>query len=201
MATRKTRGKHQNIFLIECIKPTKDYVRDYVIMGSTGNVYNVKIKDYPECTCPDYVSRHRKCKHIYFVLIRVMQVNKIDEYLEDEDFYDKKTLKKMFKNIPDVANNLQIDDSKKEMYNKMKNNNNDNNNDCHSIKKDTDDLCPICLDDLENGEELDYCKYSCGKYIHKYCFAMMCKKREANCPFCRSPWIKKEVSTYINLNI
>ena len=31
-----------------------------------------------------------------------------------------------------------------------------------SQKFDKGDVCPVCLDPLENGKELDYCKYSCG---------------------------------------
>ena len=67
--------------------------------------------------------------------------------------------------------------------------------------KDTADLCPICLDDLENGTELDYCKYSCGKPIHTICFKMWAKKKSKTCVFCRENWegVKKQDAGYINL--
>ena len=54
----------------------------------------------------------------------------------------------------------------------------------------------------ENGEEeIDYCKFSCGKPIHKTCFAMWCKKKAANCVYCSAPWEGKKLSEsdYINL--
>ena len=55
-------------------------------------------------------------------------------------------------------------------------------------KFEKDDVCPICLDPLENGKELDYCKYSCGQTIHKKCFSMWEKSKGGICVFCRGKW-------------
>ena len=149
---RKNRGKTQNLFLIEIKVNNEEYKKEFIIMGSTGNIYNVIIKEKPTCTCPDYKTRNKRCKHIYFVLIRVMKIkNKLD--------------------------------NKNEI-----------------IKKDINDLCPICLDDLENGEELDYCKFSCGKSIHKNCYFMWCKTKQDTCVYCRAKWSKNEINgVYINV--
>src|SRR5580700_10634340 len=102
--SRKQRGVTQNIFLIETIIGTEQYERKYIVMGSTGNIYNVIIKNEPECTCPDYTTRYKRCKHIYFVLMRIMKINNVDEeeYTNDE-------LVEMFKNIPQITNQLIID--------------------------------------------------------------------------------------------
>jgi hypothetical protein len=64
--------------------------------------------------------------------------------------------------------------------------------------KDINDLCPICLDNLDNSEPLDYCKYSCGKAIHSECFKMWSKKFNNKCLYCKKPWNNIE-SEYINL--
>jgi hypothetical protein len=67
-------------------------------------------------------------------------------------------------------------------------------------QKSIDDLCPICLDDLENGDEIDFCKYSCGKSVHSECFEMWAKSKGPNCVFCRESWLKvNDSTTYINL--
>ncbi|RYQ85296.1 hypothetical protein Ahy_B10g104817 isoform B [Arachis hypogaea] len=43
----------------------------FFVFGATGNVYTVNLSSTPSCTCPD---RTTPCKHILFVLIRVLGV-------------------------------------------------------------------------------------------------------------------------------
>ena len=61
------------------------------------------------------------------------------------------------------------------------------------VEQKIDDMCPICLielDDKSNKNELYYCKFSCGKSVHKECFDMWVNSGERNnkCMFCRAPW-------------
>jgi len=189
---RKHRGKTQSLFLIESIEPTDNKSRSYAIMGSTGNVYTVTIKESPTCTCPDYVGRFNRCKHIYFVLIRIMNAN------EDQDTYDENDLSIMFHNALNITNNVQADTKIKNAYDKLKQNIGTDNK--QVAKKSLDDLCPICLDDLENGEELDYCKFSCGKSLHTNCFKMWIKAKKPICVFCKENWFEKDSNDkYINI--
>jgi len=195
--SRKIRGKTQKIFLLECHNTKNDeYIRKYDVMGTTGNVYTVDIKNIPECSCPDYQTRHKRCKHIYFVLIRVMKVH-IDN--EDSDYYDNNELQKMFNNIPNITINLTAGNEYTVKYKKSKV---DKEKILITVKQGSlDDLCAVCLDDLENGDDLDYCKYSCGKNVHKLCHNMWTKKQpKAICLFCRAPWnVTKTDYEYINL--
>jgi len=191
---RKQRGITQQIYLIETIANENVYERKYVLMGSTGNVYDVTIKGEPTCTCPDYITRKRRCKHIYFILVKVMKT--MDE---DKETYTKDDLEYMFNNIPNITNNLVIDPTLKEAYVKLKQNKSVNS--AMVEQKDTDDLCPICLDDLENGDEIDYCKFSCGKGIHKVCYSMWTKQHVATCVFCKAEWNKKDNCEYIHLDV
>jgi hypothetical protein len=87
----------------------------------------------------------------------------------------------MFKNIPAITNNLMADNDVKTKYSKLQSNDT-------VAQKDIDDLCPICLDDLENGEAIDFCKYSCGKSVHVDCFAMWTKSKGDTCVYCRYNW-------------
>ena len=190
---RKQRGKTQNLFLIECKLSKSMWEKEYSIMGSTGNVYNVIIKKEPECSCPDYQSRGNRCKHIYFTLIRIMKVTPTNE---DKPVFTKIDLMSMFTNIPNVTNNLTVDDNYKKKYRNYIKNNFDPSTGI--VQKSIDDLCPICLDDLGNGEKLDYCKYSCGKPIHELCFSMWAKFHPNNCIYCQKSWNKDE-NKYINL--
>ena len=160
-----------NIYLIESFMPDSEFKRKYLIMGNSGNTYMVTITNIPKCTCPDYNIRHNRCKHIYFVLIRIMKINNYHskQFSDDE-------LNKMFKNIPEIAQNLRYNGEKSTEEKGV------------NQKFDKGDICPICLDDLENGKELDYCRYSCGKTIHKKCFSMWKKSKGGICVFCRAAW-------------
>ena len=162
-----------NIYLIESIPPDEDnpYEREYLIMGNSGNTYTVTISNDPSCICPDYRTRGNRCKHIYFVLIRIMNT-----YNYTEEIYSDDELEEMFSNIPQVAKNLMYQEEKPHEQKEVKQ------------KFQKDDVCPICLDPLENGKELDYCKYSCGQTIHKKCFSMWEKSKGGICVFCRGKW-------------
>jgi hypothetical protein len=162
-----------NIYLIESLPEDEDnpYERSYIIMGNSGRTYTVTISHRPKCTCPDFRSRANRCKHIFFVLIRIMNVSNFQDKT-----YSEEELEEMFENIPEVAKNLiyqgKLPSQQEEVNQKF----------------DKDDICPICLDPLENGKELDYCKYSCGKTIHKKCFSMWEKSKGGICVFCRGQW-------------
>ena len=184
-----------NIYLIESVPPDpeEDTERKFVIMGHSGHVYNVTITNRPKCTCPDFYLRHNRCKHIYFVLIRIMNIDNVtDRYYSDDDLTD------MFSNIQPVAQNL--------MYKGDEMENNEGKEVEQKFEK--GDICPICLDPLENGKELDFCRYSCGKTIHSKCFSMWVKSKGSICVFCRAQWYSayalsqnhKKVSMHPNIS-
>ena len=205
MSARKQRGKTQKIFLIECTDIYK-YSRSYMVCGTTKNVYKVTIKNIPMCTCPDNQMRRRRCKHIYFVLCRIMNVS--SHRLEDSKKYSNKDLLKMFSNIPLVTNNLIVNNDTQKKYVKYKKNGNFTIEVLKIKKQRLDDICPICLDNIKkkSGEQLEYCKYSCGKSVHKICFERWINitHAEKKCVFCRADWEPKKYiskSQYINLNI
>ena len=209
MSTRIERCFTDNLYLVESIPPNlnEEKKRVYLIMGSTGNVYSVVITNKPTCTCPDFKQRKKRCKHIYFVLIRIMKVeNPIIKYFTNEN------LEEMFNNIPLITNNLIVDKSKRDKFYEITNNAKSNNNNEINSKKDNkvkqrlndNDICPICLDNINNGKELDYCKYSCGLTLHKKCFQMWEKRNKGICVFCRADWYNKnkkksKPNLYVNL--
>ena len=171
-----------NIYLIESVPPDSedDTERTYVIMGHSGHVYNVTISHRPKCTCPDFYLRGNRCKHIYFVLIRIMNIDNVtDKYYSADDLTD------MFRNIPPIAQNLMYKGSDVEI----------NEGKEVEQKFEEGDICPICLDPLENGKELDFCRYSCGKTIHSKCFSMWVKSKGSICVFCRAQWYNANASS------
>jgi hypothetical protein len=127
--------------------------------------------------------------------------------------YSHTDLTEMFANIPQVTSNLIVNPEIRSLY-KQKTGESDNSKELDKDedgkvkRQSTNDICPICLDNLEDGDinDLDYCKYGCGKSIHKNCFNMWSKKNQRTCVFCRAKWEKEvprnnniENTGYINL--
>lgn len=193
MSNRLASACKDKLYYIEHIS-INDYNKEFYIMGSTGNVYNINIGNKYSCTCPDFKYRFKKCKHIYFVILRVL--NNI-KYIDNKSFTNEE-LSDMFSNIVIYDKQILIDDYKKNIFN-MKKNSNDTNT---SNRKSTDDdICPICLDEFSNLEDTYYCKNSCGKNVHKNCFDMWVKSKGHTCVFCNANWnFESDKSSYINLN-
>lgn len=201
MIDRIQKSLTERIYLMESlpiIEENDKLLREYMVMGATGNLYKVTISNMPSCTCPDYRVRHKRCKHIFFILIRIMHCQN-----EKQEAYDDDELKQMFESIPEITRNLvaleEVQNSYQNLQSKEKPK---EEKDKETIveQRGIDDICPICLDDLKNTE-LDYCKYQCGKSIHKECFKMWCKKNNNKCVFCRGDWTKPiyPKKQYINL--
>jgi len=195
---RKDRGKSQKIYLIKTHEEdAKKLERVYEVMGTTKNVYTVTIKTSPTCTCPDHMTRLTRCKHIYFVLTRIMKV-KSDE--EDIKKYSDDDLKSMFTKIPEITNNLKVSASLLNRYQSLQTN---DNGEVTQKKIDEEDQCPICLDDLyECDEEVIFCKYSCGNNIHRDCFEMYYQKKKTDitCLYCTKKWNEANKLKYVNLD-
>lgn len=191
--SRKIRGITQKLYLVEI----DDVKNKYTIKGTTGNIYDVHIKNVPTCTCPDYLTRYKRCKHIYFVLMKVM---KIDEYMVEFDSFTIDELKMFYNNIPKITDNLKVSNHQYDKYIKLKKTNNKQSVEVKQQK--LNDLCPICLEDFKKNEKIVYCKYSCGKNVHSVCFKMWAKgKHNITCIFCRTKWnsnVDQEL-TYIKI--
>jgi len=185
MTTRKQRGLTQNLYLINFdAQNNNNQEKKFSVLGSTGNIYTVNIKSTPTCTCPDYTTRHNRCKHIYFILLRVMLIN--PNNVENKKYTDNE-LTKMFSDMQQIANFLYVPEALQKEYN-INGILNASQNITVPMRMD-EELCPICLDEINNGEELDYCKYACGNPVHKQCFNMWIKNnKNPTCVLCRSKW-------------
>ncbi|KAI5918459.1 hypothetical protein F4810DRAFT_691950 [Camillea tinctor] len=144
------------------------------LTGSTGNIYTVHIAQQPTCTCPHAIKGHQ-CKHVLYVLSRVLRARFDLVYqlalLSSE-------LQDIFRNAPPI-------ESPEEAASK----NADDKN-----RKAIEGDCPICFTPFEDGEEIVYCRATCGQNLHQECFGMwaVTKRQSARdqvtCPMCRTPW-------------
>lgn len=199
MKSRLIKGISDKLYLIESDHRNNGNERKFIVMGSTGNVYDVLVKDDPTCTCPDYKLRGNRCKHIFFILLRVMKCTN-----PDEEIFSSVDLREMFNNVPSINSSIVASGEIKKVYHDKVSQIPEIELPAMIERKPLDDHCPVCLDSLSEGE-VDYCKYSCGKPIHKICLKFWSKRKKATCVYCRKDWNVKSKSEkydkYMNLLI
>ena len=160
---RMNRGKTQKIYLIN--RNINDESAVFSVMGTTGNIYEVKLSGSPTCSCPDFCQRQNRCKHIFFMLAKIFTVKNPHQ-------------EKFTKNeIITYINNYKVNIAKYNLtYNEK--------DKCVEVTiKGLDDDCCICLDAVLNGDAYVYCKTTCGRCIHTDCYNMVVKKT-SKCPYC-----------------
>ena len=180
---RLNRSLNQKLYLVEII-PSEESEKEksFSVMGTTGNVYTVKITDRPKCNCFDHRTSKQRCKHIYFVLVKVLK----SERFCHKSFFNDEELINMFENISHhLSENLIINENLKSKY--LKKIGREQNKTYFSTQS-KDDNCPICLEELQNDSKLEFCQLGCGKFIHSVCFSMWVKKNTSICVFCRQEW-------------
>jgi hypothetical protein len=186
----------------------------FKISGSTQNVYSISI-DKTLCTfscdCPDAkshcINKKCLCKHIVFVLVRVLKYYDIDVYKElkfDEEKFLPFLEKIKTSYVEDLSlTNLSLN---KKYKLKINNDNIENSIDKFSAYPFEEDYeCSICYDLLNIQQELLGCP-TCKQSFHKDCFNKWLQSSNyKNCVYCRSniwkEYGKKNVksSDYINL--
>lgn len=198
MTSRKIRGITQKLYVINYTTDGQKINVD--IMGSSGNMYNLTITNKPICNCPDFILRQKRCKHIYYFLIKGLKLSDGDE---DDDEYTDNEIKIMCKKAIDIKNNMFVDNKVKKKFMKNKKNFKNLKKSGNVKHKPIDDLCPICLDDLTDGNKLSFCEFSCGKGIHQECLDMYFKTTpKRNCIICNMPWNIGDATlpSYVNVN-
>eukprot|EP01006_Ploeotia_vitrea_P060423 TRINITY_DN75887_c0_g1_i1.p1 TRINITY_DN75887_c0_g1~~TRINITY_DN75887_c0_g1_i1.p1 ORF type:complete len:391 (-),score=28.96 TRINITY_DN75887_c0_g1_i1:67-1212(-) len=101
---RIQRAQQQRLFLIEW-QPIGPYHRRYQTLGSTGNVYQVDIKNLITCSCPDFC-KGNLCKHILFVKLKVLKIAANHPWLLQSGLLNNE-LQQIFSQAPDRLNDTQ----------------------------------------------------------------------------------------------
>jgi hypothetical protein len=164
---RKSRALNQRLFLLDLVKHSdKNY--SFKVEGSTGKHYAVTFNETIKCTCMDYSLRSKNCKHIYFIVAKVIDDQEILRLLEEDP---KVNIFELIENIDakiDVA------------YNKRKIILTEDVSEC-DLKSNT---CCVCFDDYVENDSLTKCKI-CTNHFHAECIKIWMKSKES-CPLCRS---------------
>lgn len=159
--------------------PTPRGTREHLfeVSGSTGNLYVISLKYKGDasrprmsCTCPDYARRRKLCKHIYFVLDRVLHFEDLQVSFDSPDYVNFEAiarLKNAFltKSAPSPSPEPR------------------------PIEEDEE--CVICFE-LLVGENLSSCS-TCRYSFHATCTKIMLAAQKKSdlpysCPLCRGQW-------------
>lgn len=195
IAARIGRAITQRLYLINQtdVSTPGNLERKYAVLGSTGNLYDVNICKLPTCSCPDF-GRSRLCKHILFVQLKVLRIDSRSE-LVYQDALLQSELAEIFGNAPAAPSDVQ---AKAEVVTAYKNLTAGESSSSSSEPTESAEAsapvndkvpegdCPVCFEDLPNGEALDSCK-TCKNFIHVDCLKMWLG-RSQTCCYCRNDW-------------
>ncbi|XP_027356562.1 uncharacterized protein LOC113865938 [Abrus precatorius] len=166
----------------------------FFIFGATGNVYTVTLSSSPSCTCPD---RTTPCKHILFVLIRVLGVSLDDVCLR------RRTLRpcqlQRLLNMPTLGEAVAGGNLRQRFHQLFF----DKGSTSATIEMEDGATCPICLEEMGREEKLVACG-TCRNPIHEECLMRWKRskgRRTASCVICRARWRDRaEQDKYLNLS-
>ncbi|XP_024521244.1 mitogen-activated protein kinase kinase kinase 1 [Selaginella moellendorffii] len=213
---RMDRAVEHRLYLIDKDIETDCSRGSFVILGATGNVYNVTLDKNPSCDCPDF-GRCYTCKHILFVLLRVVKLPRTDHRLWQKALLSsevKELLQMCASNGEEaVLASQRVRQRFKQIHGKDKDE--DGQTEAKSIQRSIEGDCPICYEAMASAdgtpaEELVFCK-SCGNNVHKDCFDRWSRSKSSSyskvtCIYCRAVWEHKcgatadaSSSGYVNL--
>lgn len=194
---RIQRALSQRLYLIErgeVTDPDTDRAScSFAVLGSTGNVYNVQIGRTATCNCPDSIRTRGLCKHILFVLLRVIALP-ADSPLIYQSAWLTSEVQHMFALLAarrvggsSSSSTIVANDQVRNAYAKLqqsgcvsggeKTDENDDTGDDSTLKPrrkslEEDSDCPICFESLTMEgctETLTYCRAMCGTNFHLSC--------------------------------
>lgn len=149
------------------------------IIGSTGKTYDVSVSANTSCTCPDYKNRESPCKHIYFVLNKLLRCS--DALWKKGTDFSEIQLREVLSGVYRILDEKWVQETLPKKN--------------HAVepKVDTCQECPLCLEDFQVGEKMTWCNKQCGYVFHFACFSR-CKNKL--CPMCRAELNQVDIFEY-----
>ena len=169
---RIDRALSQSMFLMHAeMLDLETYL--FHVEGTTGNEYVVTLSnDTVSCTCPDFLERGYRCKHIYFLLYRALG---FPSRVHPPRASIVNRAKQFFLQRSGAS------DSSGNQPRKEK------NADRVQTRPYIGQPCAVCLEDLTKESTVFTCTTSCGNSIHSACFDHWRTKNQT-CVFCRAPF-------------
>ena len=167
------------------------------VLGSTGNVYHVEL--LPEgnsCTCLDFAKGGGVCKHLLFVTLRVLKLERDDHRVWQTGLTPSELapIIQKLRGEEFRAAGVQADATVMRGYREAQGSQD------AVVRQPLPADCPICFEQIETEEAADFCR-TCGHNLHTDCRQRWAAASKQNsCPMCRSPWLASESSEAAQAN-
>lgn len=176
---RITRALHERIYLHHAEDDGQGVIT-YIVTGQSGIEYRITINPADKvatCTCPDHTTRGSICKHILYVLFRVLRAP-LDYTGTLESLIELTLL------VPRYSQATICDsDLLRRLWSQYR----AAGATWAEPRWERGDECPICFEELKPEKEyVHWCRYQCGKCIHRDCYNHL--QMNAQCPLCRARW-------------
>jgi len=191
---RIKRALRQRLYMVSW-EQKGPHMREYKVLGSTGNLYTIQIGKLITCSCPDF-RKGNLCKHCLFIMLKVLKVDRNNWWVWQRALLTSE-LDQIFAAAPDLnmLRGVQADAKTRKAVKKATGTDDGEDEDDSGKQKPLEgNDCPICLEDYTSADKCKvvWCKAQCGNNIHKSCFDMYMKapnqRSQVTCPFCRAPW-------------
>ncbi|KAG2454123.1 hypothetical protein HYH02_001159 [Chlamydomonas schloesseri] len=187
--------------------------QEFHVLGATGNVYVVQIGTQPACTCPDFAKRAGLCKHILFVMLRVLRRDRHDPVIWQRalTIREARDVLSVFNGggggaagaVVAVDQSVLANERLRKRYADIVHGGaasgggepggaSGNKGGQRPVEGD----CPICCEEMHAGgpaaEAVTFCGL-CGNNMHKDCFGRWAASKRSNrqpvtCVYCRADW-------------
>lgn len=178
----------QHIQLLNAVHHTVSDEWALQISASSGyKHYNVIVSNHRtcSCTCHDYRVSHQLCKHLLYLLVRVVKETSIYGEVDRDRFQEY---------VPAIMNKLSsifysrgYDTATTTTTNDSEIKEEDDDNSSTNILCD----CVICLTEVESQDELFTCTSTCKKPLGHIQCVQGWMKRNATCPLCRGHFVTR----------
>jgi hypothetical protein len=189
---RIDRAYSQKLFLVQ-----KELVEDklegnFVVLGSTGNIYKIIIGRLVSCSCPDF-QKGNLCKHVLFVMIKVVGLSRESPLIFQVALVESELLQifDMVKNRR-VGGGVLANERVQQAFASLCKGEGLPPEGAARKPLEGDSDCPICFDSMNAGTQtLTYCRSTCGANFHNECIQHWLGQNtrgQSTCPNCRQPW-------------
>ena len=182
---RVERALSQRLFLVDLQDVDVNGFWRFMVLGSTELVYKLTFRRLWSCSCPDFSRRRLPCKHIYFVLNRVLGLDR--DLLLHHHALGTGLVADLCRGAVAAAAGLASDSLAPALAPAA----------VAQRPIDKDDSCAICFESIDGhpGEDpgadaekdaLSFCSQSCGKSVHTACFLKWVSVKGKTCVYCRA---------------
>ena len=189
---RIARALTQRLYLIE--QEEDDSGRKYAVLGSTGNVYTVKVGALVSCDCPD-AAKGNVCKHQLFVMLKVLRAAESSKLIYQRALLSHE-LAELFAKGGAARPEAVASSSVVEAYAEATGKSRAPAEEEAAAAPLRNSDCPVCFEAL-GSEKCEVC-VTCHNGIHAECFGMWVRTKgtaAVTCPLCRSAWPEAATSS------